>query len=132
MSDDGTSIWAGWIAFAALLMIMMGAFNAIEGLTGVLTDFYVVAPEDVLVFDLTTWGWIHLVVGVLVALTGVALLARATWARVVTVVLAVLNAVAQMAFVAVYPVWSVIVIGLCAVVIWAVVVHGHETGFRDI
>ena len=132
-SGEPGSVWTGWIAFAAILMIMMGAFNAIEGLVGVLTDdFYVVAPQDVLVFDLTTWGWIHLVVGGLVAVTGAALLAGSTWARVVTVVLAVVNAVAQMAFVAVYPVWSVIVIGLCAVVIWAVVVHGDEAAPEDL
>jgi hypothetical protein len=122
-----TSRWTGWIAFASVLMVMMGVFNAIEGLAGVLADdFYLVTPGTVLVFDLTTWGWIHLVVGGLAALAGVALLAHAAWARVVTVVLAVLNAVAQMAFAAVYPVWSVMVIGLCAVVIWALVAHGDE------
>lgn len=121
------SVWAGWIAFASLLMIMMGSFNAIEGLAGVLVDdFYVAAPADVLVFDLTTWGWLHLVIGVLVALTGAALLTGTTWARVVTVVLAILNAIAQLAFAAVYPVWSLIVIGLCVTVIWAVVVHGAD------
>lgn len=121
------SVWAGWIAFASLLMIMMGSFNAIEGLAGVLVDdFYVAAPADVLVFDLTTWGWLHLVIGVLVALTGAALLTGAVWARVVTVVLAILNAIAQLAFAAVYPVWSLIVIGLCVTVIWAVVVHGDD------
>lgn len=121
------NVWAGWIAFASLLMIMMGSFNAIEGLAGVLVDdFYVAAPADVLVFDLTTWGWLHLVIGVLVALTGAALLTGAVWARVVTVVLAILNAIAQLAFAAVYPVWSLIVIGLCVTVIWAVVVHGDD------
>jgi hypothetical protein len=121
------SVWAGWIAFASQMMIMMGAFNAIEGLTGVLVDdFYVATAQDVLVFDVTTWGWIHLVVGVLVAITGAALLTGATWARVLTVVFTILNAVAQLAFAAVYPVWSLIVISLCVVVIWAVVVHGDE------
>jgi hypothetical protein len=121
------SVWAGWIAYASLLMIMMGSFNAIEGLAGVLVDdFYVAAPADVLVFDLTTWGWLHLVIGVLVALTGAALLTGAVWARVVTVVLAIHNAIAQLAFAAVYPVWSLIVIGLCVTVIWAVVVHGDD------
>jgi len=121
------SVWAGWIAFASLLMIMMGSFNAIEGLAGILVnDFYVAAPADVLVFDLTTWGWLHLVIGVLVALTGLALLTGSAWARVVTVMLAIFNAITQVAFAAVYPVWSVIVIGLCVTVIWAVVVHGGD------
>lgn len=121
------SVWTGWIAFASVLMVMMGAFNAIEGLAGVLVDdFYVTAPGDVLVLDLTQWGWVHLVVGILVALTGIVLLTGAAWARVVTVVLAIGNAIAQLAFAAVYPVWSLIVIALCVMVIWAVIVHGDE------
>ena len=121
------SVWTGWIAFASMLMILMGAFNAIEGLAGILVDdFYAPAPGNVLVFDLTQWGWVHLVVGILVALTGATLLTGAAWARVVTVVLAIGNAIAQLAFAAVYPVWSLIVIALCVVVIWAVVVHGDD------
>jgi hypothetical protein len=120
---------AGWIGFAGVIMIMIGAFNAIEGLAGLLAEeFYVVPPSDVLMFDLTGWGWVHTIVGVLVALTGAALLAGASWARVVTAVLLILNAAAQLAFVAVYPVWSLIVITLCVVVIWAVIVHGDEAG----
>jgi hypothetical protein len=126
---DRRSGWVGWIGFAGVIMIMIGAFNAIEGMAGVLTDdFYVVSPSDVLLFDLTGWGWIHIVVGVLVALTGAALLTGASWARVVAVVLVIINAVAQLAFISVYPVWSLIVITLCVVVIWAVIVHGDETG----
>ena len=122
-----SSAWTGWIGFAGVIMVMIGAFNAIEGMAGLLTDdFYVVSPSDVLVFDLTGWGWVHTVVGILVALTGIALLTGAAWARVVTVVLVILNAAAQLAFVAVYPVWSLVVITLCVVVIWAVVVHGDE------
>ncbi len=124
---------AGWTGFAGVIMIMIGAFNAVEGMAGLLTDdFYVVSPSDVLVFDLTGWGWVHTVVGVLAALTGVALLTGASWARVVTVVLVMLNAVAQLAFVAVYPVWSLIVITLGVVVIWAVIVHGDDDGPDDL
>lgn len=121
------SPWAGWIGFACVVMVMMGAFNMIEGLVGVLGDnFYVVAPEDVLAFDLTGWGWIQLVIGALVLVSGLALITGRAWARVVAVVLAILNAIGQLAFVSVYPVWSVIVIALCVVVMWAVIVHGNE------
>ena len=119
--------WLGWIWFAGIMMIIMGAFNAIEGLVALFRDeYYVVTDEQVLVFDLTTWGWITLLIGVLVALAGAALLSGAAWARVVAVVLAVVNAVAQLAFVSVQPLWSTIVIALCITVIWAVVVHGAE------
>ena len=119
--------WLGWIWFAGIMMIVMGSFNAIEGLVALFRgEYYVVTEEQVLVFDITTWGWITLLIGILVALAGGALMSGAAWARVVAVVLAVVNAVAQLMFVSVHPVWSTIVIALCVTVIWAVVVHGSE------
>jgi hypothetical protein len=123
-----TSMWAGWIAFAGVLMVMIGAFGAIEGLVALLNDdFYVAGPNNVFVFDLTGWGWLHLIGGALIAITGIALLADQGWARPVTVVLAVLNAIVQLTFIGVYPFWSIIVIALCVMVIWAIVVHGNES-----
>ncbi|MEU0877268.1 hypothetical protein ABZ345_01615 [Lentzea sp. NPDC005914] len=119
--------WLGWIWFAGIMMIVMGSFNAIEGLVALFRgEYYVVTEQQVLVFDITAWGWITLLIGVLVALAGAALLAGAAWARVVAVVLAVVNAVAQLAFVSIHPLWSTIVIALCVTVIWAVVVHGAD------
>lgn len=126
-----TSGWTGWLAFAGVLMVMTGALNATKGLAGVLADeFYVVAPAQVLTLDFTEWGWLHIAVGGLVALTGGALLAGARWARPVTVAVVVLNAVAQVAWVTVYPVWSAVVIALCVVVIWAIVLHGDTADDR--
>jgi hypothetical protein len=123
-----SSAWTGWIVFAGITMIMIGSFNAIEGLVALFNqNFYVAGPENVLVFDLTSWGWVHLIVGVLVAITGGALLADVGWARPVTVVLAALNAIVQLTFVPVYPVWSLVSVALCFVVIWAIVVHGNES-----
>jgi hypothetical protein len=119
--------WLGWIWFAGIMMIVMGSFNAIEGLVALFRgEYYVVTEQQVLVFDITAWGWITLLIGILVALAGGALLSGAAWARVVAVVLAVLNAIAQLAFASVHPLWSTIVIALCVTVIWAVVVHGRE------
>jgi hypothetical protein len=123
--------WLGWIWFAGIMMIVMGSFNAIEGLVALFRgEYYVVTEEQVLVFDITSWGWITLLIGILVALAGGALLSGAAWARVVAVVLAVINAVAQLAFVSVHPLWSTIVIALCVTVIWAVVVHGPEADIK--
>ncbi|GAA0255238.1 membrane protein [Saccharothrix mutabilis subsp. mutabilis] len=128
-SRPRASAWTGWIGFAAIMMIVIGAFNVIEGVVALFDDeYYVVGPDNVLVLDLTGWGWTHLVIGVLIALAGAALLTGAAWARVVAVVFAALNAVVQLGFVSVQPVWSTIVIALCVVVVWAVVVHGDEVG----
>jgi hypothetical protein len=125
---NGRTMWAGWVWFAGIMMIMMGAFGAIEGLVALFRDqYYVVGPYNVLVLDITGWGWVHLILGILVTITGIALMANASWARVVTVILVGIDALVQLAFIGVYPLWSMIVIALCVIVIWAIVVHGDES-----
>jgi hypothetical protein len=122
------TLWVGWIWFAALMMIILGIFNLIEGLVALLDDrYYVVSSSGLLVFDLTQWGWVHLIIGGLSVVAGVALFTGAMWARVVAVALAAVNAIAQLAFISASPAWCTIVIALDLLVIWAVVVHGHET-----
>jgi hypothetical protein len=122
-----STAWASWIWFAAMMMIMMGTFSAIFGLVALFDDsYYTVGPQGLLVFDLTQWGWIHLTVGVLAVFAGIALFGGAMWARVVAVGLAMINAIAQLAFTSAYPVWAVIVIALDVLVIWALIVHGDE------
>ncbi|MDQ0380964.1 DUF7144 family membrane protein [Amycolatopsis thermophila] len=119
--------WLGWIWFAAAMMVLLGMFNIIEGLVALFHgDFYAVGPQGLLVFDLTSWGWIHLIIGALAVAAGFGLFTGAAWARVTAVVLATINAVAQLAFLSAYPVWGALVIALDVVVIWAVVVHGGE------
>ncbi|RSM43757.1 hypothetical protein DMA12_17870 [Amycolatopsis balhimycina DSM 5908] len=121
----------GWIWFAGAITVLAGLFNVIEGLVALFDkDYYVVGPSGLLVFTLTGWGWLHFVVGVLVVLTGIALLTGAQWARVVTVALAGFNALAQLAFLSAYPFWGVIVIALDVLVIWAVIVHGDEATYE--
>lgn len=120
--------WVGWIWFAGIMLIMLGAFGAIEGLIALFRDnYYVYSPDQILVLDLTGWGWLHLIAGVLAVVTGVALLSGLTWARPVAVVLVALDALANLAFIGVTPLWSAIAITLCVVVIWAIVVHGGES-----
>jgi hypothetical protein len=119
--------WVGWIFFAGTLLILLGVFNLIEGLVALFNDdYYVPTAQGLLVFDLTGWGWIHLVTGVLAIAIGVGLFSGAMWARVCGVILVGLNAIAQLAFLSAYPLWAVIVIALDVLVIWALVVHGAE------
>jgi len=122
-----STAWATWIWFAALMMIMMGTFTAIFGLVALFNDtYYTVGPQGLLVFDITQWGWVHLILGVLAVAAGIALFSGAMWARVVAVGLAMINAIAQLAFMSAYPVWAMIVIALDVLVIWALIVHGGE------
>jgi hypothetical protein len=126
-SDSRLTVWSGWMWFAAIVMVLTGVFNAVEGLVALFNrTFYVTNGEDLILFDLTTWGWVHLLLGVLVLFAGLALLSGAVWARVVAVAVASVNAIAQITFISAYPVWSTIVIALSIVVIWAIVVHGRD------
>jgi len=127
--------WVGWIWFAAVLLIVVGAFNAVSGLVALfrksyyynyIDNYYGNVDTGILVFNLTTWGWIHLVIGVLAVITGIVLFSGAMWARVVAVILVAINAIAQLAFLSVYPVWATLIIALDVLVIWAVIAHGAE------
>jgi hypothetical protein len=119
--------WVGWIWFAGLLLIMLGAFNIIQGFAAVFTDDVFVATEGGgVILDVTGWGWTHIIVGLLALLAGYGLFSGATWARISAVIVVMINAVAQLASLNFHPVWSVIVITLDVLVLWAVIVHGRE------
>jgi uncharacterized membrane protein len=126
-STDVTG-WAGWVTFAGIMLILLGSFQTIEGLVAIFKNgYYLVGPEGLVVnVDYTTWGWTHLIIGILAILTGAGLLAGNTAARVAGVVLAALSAIVNLAFLAAYPVWSTIIIAVDVIVIYAIVVHGRE------
>ena len=122
--DESTKSLSGWavggITFASTMMIVIGTFQVIAGLTAIFDDaFYVVTPNYVFDLDPTAWGWIHLVIGILVLLAGFGLFAARAWAAVVALVLAMLSAIANFFLIPYYPFWSVLVIALAVWVIWA-------------
>ena len=117
----------GMTIFAATMMIMIGIFQAIQGLIALFNDtFYVVGQKWVFEFDVTAWGWIHLILGIVVAVAGFFLLQGAVWARTIGVILAVISAVFNFAWLPYYPVWSTILIALDVFVIWALTAHGRD------
>ena len=120
--------WAfGFAAFAGAIMLMIGIFQAFAGLAAIFNDeFFVVGNNYTYDLDVTAWGWIHLILGVIVAFAGVSVYAGATWARAVGIVLAILSAVANFFFIPYYPVWSVLIIALCIAVIWALTVYNRD------
>jgi hypothetical protein len=125
-STDGS--WLGWIAFAGLVMILSGTFQAIAGLVGLLrSTFYSVSQSQVLVIhDVHTWGWVNLIVGIIVALAGASLLTGSLWARILTVIVAMGAAITNMVSIPLYPIWSLICLAMCVLVIYAVITHGGE------
>jgi hypothetical protein len=118
---------AGWITFAGVIMITVGAFQAIAGFIGLLEDeFFVVTKEYVFQFDVTTWGWIHLILGLVLILAGVGVFSGNVAARTVGVLAAVVSMLAAFAWIPWYPIWGVIVIAIDIAVIWALTVHGRD------
>ena len=112
---------------AGIFMVMAGVFHFVQGLVALANDqFYVKTPDYVFEFDLTTWGWIHLVAGAVVAVAGVALFQGAVWARAVAVVVASLSILASFLWMPYYPIWSLTLIAFDAFVIWAVTAHGRD------
>lgn len=124
----GTSGWVGWIAFAGVLLFMLGSFHVILGVVALVKDDYLLVSSSGLVIDLdyTAWGWTHVVAGAVVAMAGIGVLAGQVWARVVGTVVALLSAVVNMIFLPAYPIWSLLMIALAVVVVMALTLHGSE------
>ena len=121
--------WTGWIAFAGWLMLIIGSLDFFEGLIAIIRgQYYVLTPQQIVVFDLKTWGWITLIWGIIVALAGVGLLAGSGWARWFAIVVLSLNIIGQLGFVgaAAYPLWALTVLALSSVVLYALIVHWDQ------
>ena len=119
--------WAGWIVFGAVFMFINGLFGFIVGLVALFKDdFFVVDDGRLVTFDITAWGWIHIIFSVLLMVLAAALIAGKSWALIISVVLIGLHMVAQFTFLSVSPVWSTVSIAVDAAIIWAIIVHGRE------
>ncbi|QBI54764.1 DUF7144 family membrane protein [Streptomonospora litoralis] len=128
----------GWAIFAATMLFVVGAVNIVQGVVAMFTPEYFVAAEgEILVFGYTTWGLILGIWGIVLVLAGAAMLSGRMWARALTVVLAALNAFAQLAFIDSYPVWSLVVIAIDVLLVYGVTAgwrHGRvqeATGGAD-
>lgn len=125
--DGPPAMAIGAIMFAGIMMAINGIFSAIAGIVALAKDdFYVVLPNYVLELDPTTWGWIHLILGIVVAFAGFAVLTGKTWARVIGILVASISAIANFGFIPYYPIWSLLIIAIDVVVIWALAAHGRQ------
>jgi len=116
------SSWTGWVGFAGLLMMIMGIIDAIEGLVAIIRDeYYLIHGNQVIIFDTTTWGWITLILGVLLFFVGAGLLKGSSWARWFSILLVSFALIEQLAWLGntSYPLWSLVVVGLQFMVLFA-------------
>jgi hypothetical protein len=116
------------VVFGAMMMIMLGSFQALAGFMALFDEgYYVVSRSGLLVdVDFTVWGWFHLVLGASAMAAGFGLVRGALWGRVLGVVVAMVSAIVNLGFLAAFPLWAVIMIALDVVIIYAITVHGGE------
>ena len=126
--------WSGWIAFAAFVLVIVGAMDMLQGFVAVLEDEYIVAtPEGLAILDVTAWGWVTLIWGGVLILAGLGLLGGSSWARWLAIIGVGLNAIQQVAFLAnypqAYPLWNILIVVLNFVVLYALTARWQ--GFRE-
>ena len=127
-SRSRPTAWVGVVLFGGITMLMVGAFQCIQGLVALFReDYYLVSPKG-LVFeiDYTAWGWTHLLIGLVAVAAGIGVMVGQMWARVLGIVIAVVSALANIAFLSAYPIWSTIIIAMDVLVIYALAAHGRE------
>ena len=117
----------GLTAFAGLMMLMLGGWWIIAGIVAIANDdFYVVTQEWIFEFSTTSWGWTHLILGVVVLLAGFGVFTGAVWARTVGVILAGISGLVAFAWLPYYPVWAILFVTLSVFTIWALTAHGRD------
>ena len=119
--------WTGWIAFAGVMMIISGGLNALYGLIAVMNDEWVVWTNRAsLYLDISQWGWVHLVIGLVVLFSGIGVFSGNVLARTVGVIAVTISLIANFFFIPAYPLWAIAVVVIDVLVIWALTAHGSE------
>jgi hypothetical protein len=129
MADtEERTAWVGLVVFGGVLLALTGGFQMMQGFVAILRDeyFYVTRDGLLITMDYTAWGWTHLGLGLIAVGTGIGVLAGQMWARVVGIIIAVLSALVNLAFLSAYPIWSTIIIAMDVLVIYALTMHGSE------
>lgn len=121
----------GWVRFAGIMMIVAGFFQSIFGLVAILKPSVLIATENNLVlFDYTRWGWIHLAVGAILIVSASSLFAGRLWGRILAVALAILSAILNFGSIWAYPIWSILIIAIDIMVIYSVAMYGGRSEDR--
>ena len=119
--------WTGWIGFAGVMMIISGGLNALYGLIAAVNDEWVVWTNRAsLYIDISQWGWVHMILGLVMLLSGIGVFSGHVLARTVGVIAAAVSLFANFAFIPAYPIWSLIVVTIDVLIIWALTAHGGE------
>lgn len=124
--------WVGWVYFASLMMIIVGVFQAIVGFLTLFNDEYLlITPRNLIFMDATSWGWTHMLIGLLIVFAGYAVMSGRIWGRTLGVIMALASAVANLSYMTANPFWAMTLVIVDCLVIYALTVHGHEMRVVD-
>lgn len=120
--------WAGWVVFAAAMLMLLGTLHAVQGLVALFDEGYLLvnAPDDLLLVDIDAWGVVLLCWGLLLIAGGVGLTRASGWARWFAVTVAFIDVILQIGFLSAYPIWSALLILLDVIVIFALTARWSE------
>ena len=125
----GSETWAGWIRLGAVLMMIIGFIDFFQGLIAIIRgSYYTLTPNQIILVDTRTWGWVMLFWGIIVIAAGWGLTLGASWARWFTIVVASLNIIVQLGFLGSsnHTLWSLTGVALSAIVLYAVTVRWED------
>lgn len=126
-SVNYSSAAVGWAGFAGIMLIIFGVFDIIQGIVALANDtFFVLGDDYVFKFDVTTWGWIHIILGIVLIASGAGIFSGNVLGRTVGVIVAGLAVIVNFAWLPYYPIWSIIMIAIGIAVIWALTAHGRD------
>ncbi len=127
MAQPRQTGWTGWVYFAAVLMLISGIFELFRGIYSLTNgDFFVASGGQVVLFNTTAWGWVQIVLGIIMLTGAMSLFSGHFWGRLVATVATTLSAIATLIWLPAFPIWGVISLILNIVVLWAVLAHGNE------
>ena len=128
MTDTTVTGWTGWGVFASVLLLIAGIFDLMFGLAAVIgpNTTVVVAETGLFAVDVAAWGWWHIIAGIALIILAFFLYRGATWARVIAIIIVIINAVGQLTLLSVQPWWSLIILAVDVLIIYALTVHGRE------
>ena len=120
----------GWAAFAGIMLMVWGVFDVMQGIVALANnEFFVITEDYIFEFNLTTWGWVHIIGGIVLIASGAGIFSGNVAARTVGVIVAGLAIIWNFAWLPYYPIWSIIAIAIGVAVIWALTVHGRDVSY---
>ncbi len=127
MARERSGVAVGFTYFAAVMLMIIGLFDVLEGVSAIIKkNYYVVGNQYLWKLDVTAWGWIHTILGVVLVVAGIALLFGMLWARIVGVIAAALAAIGNFMWLPYSPIWATVIIAACVTVIWALTMHADD------